>query len=280
VDALIWIRKSLSPTVDRLRLRSLARNIYRRLLWLRYGANGLALTRQNDRTWKLHHEVALRGEFQEFDTVLWLRGVIRPGDCVLDIGANVGQMTLEAAVLTGPTGIVVAIEPAPGNLNLLKRHITENAFADRVRVVEAACGARHGVTTSFYFVGNDRTTVGSGHSTNEQAVSSQSTLTSESIPLVSIDGLCREFGLTPNVIKIDVEGGELEVLRGAREVLRTCQPHVLFGFHPFGFVDPAHATREIRELLNHCGYNTPEPETIGAYNFSEYEAIPSRAVRR
>ena len=277
MDVLIWIHRKLDSAVDRVHLRPLAKFVYRRLLALRYGTHGLAVAAQNDRVWKLHHEVILRGEFQEFDTILWLRSVIQPGDFIMDIGANIGQMTLEAATLTGPNGKVIAIEPAPGNVKLLELHVRANCVDDRVQVIEAACGVDHGTTTSFYIVGPDKDAIGSGHTLNCQAVADMGTVC-QKVNVVSIDGICRETGIVPAVIKIDVEGGELDVLRGAKWALDRYRPRVRFGFHPFGFDDPIAATREIRQLLATCGYNTPEP--VGhAYNLEEYEAMPVNGTK-
>src|SRR5256714_13335735 len=133
-DALMWIRRALQPVVDRLGLRPAARFCFRRLAAWRYGADGLAAVRQNDRLWKYDLDVATRAEVYEPATVAWLRRRVRPADCVLDVGANVGQLTLESAALVGPAGTVIAVEPAPGNVRLLRRHVEANGMADRVRV--------------------------------------------------------------------------------------------------------------------------------------------------
>src|SRR5262245_40918923 len=102
MDILILLKRRLDKIVGRLGVRPAARSVYRKLLKLRYGENGLATASHNGRTWKLHYEVALRGEYAEFETIEWLREVVKLGDCVIDVGANIGQMTLEAAHLVGP----------------------------------------------------------------------------------------------------------------------------------------------------------------------------------
>ncbi|MEX0643457.1 MAG: FkbM family methyltransferase [Pirellulales bacterium] len=281
MDALIWLRKSLSPHLDRFRLRRLARNVYRSLLRLRYGADGLATTRQNGRTWKLHYEVALRGELQEFDTIRWLQKVVKPGDCVIDVGANVGQMTLEAAHLVGSGGKVVAIEPAPGNLKLMRAHVAANGFSDRVEIIEAACAFDNEGDVVLHIYGDRTDCVGSGHTTREHPIATEKSVSNIRVPKVSIDGLCADHNLTPRVIKIDVEGAEIEVVRGAISTLRTFRPRVRIGFHPFAFADASEATWELRELLAGCGYETPEPVVGGSYELREYEATysPDTAIR-
>jgi FkbM family methyltransferase len=223
--------------------------------------------------WRYHYDVLLRGEYQEYDTILWLRDTIRAGDCVLDIGANVGQMTLEAALLVGAAGRVIAIEPAPGNLALLQAHVEANGFADRVEVVPAACCAVHGGQAVLQIIGIAPSAIGSGHNLGSRSDfhGPQCRL---SVPAVSIDGLCRERNLSPAVIKIDVEGAEIEVLRGAVETLRRCRPQLRFGFHPFAFSDPRAATAEIRELLTACEYASSTPGPAATYSLEEYDAKP------
>jgi len=115
MDALTYIRKRLQPIVTRLGLRPIAQRVYRRLLRWRYGRDGVATARVNGREWRLLLEVALLDEVYVPETNDWLRRAVKPGDVVLDIGANVGLVTLEAAWLAGPAGRVVAVEPAPGN---------------------------------------------------------------------------------------------------------------------------------------------------------------------
>jgi FkbM family methyltransferase len=267
----------MGPHLDRLKLRQLARGIYRALLQLRYGADGLATTMQNGRTWKLHYEVALRGEYAEFDTIEWLRKVVKPGGCVIDVGANVGQMTLEAAHLVGPSGKVVAIEPAPGNLKLLCAHIAANGFADRVEIIPAACSSSSGGEIILHVYGDRSDNVGSGHSVCEGAIGDEATV-NVSVPKVSIDKICAERQLVPSVIKIDVEGAEIDVIRGAVSTLRAHHPSVRFGFHPFAFADSSEATQELRALLAECGYSSPEPDAGEGYDLREYEALPLEAI--
>jgi FkbM family methyltransferase len=272
MDFLIWLRRTLQPVVDRLHVRPLAQRCYRRILALRYGPDDLATVRQNDRTWKYALTFALQGEQSEYDTILWFRRAVRPGDCVIDVGANVGQMTLEAAHLVGPTGKVLAVEPGPGNLALLRRHVGANGFADRVEIIPAACTAADGGEVELSLVGASPDVINSGHTIRTTALDGRGYAAAVRVPAVSVDGLCRERGARPVAIKIDVEGAELEVLKGCEQTLRACRPSVWFAFHPFAFGDPAAATRDIRALFERCGYTTPEPGPGGAYELLEYEA--------
>lgn len=250
-QVLLPIYWTLRPVVDRLHLNAVARPLWA-AVWQRRAPRFIQ-ARQNGRTWWLDSEVALRGLEVEVETIHWLRSVVRPGMMVIDVGANVGQMTLEMAHLVGPAGRVIAIEPGPGNLALLRRHVAENGFADRVQIVEAACCATHGGEAEIQIAGDSVDTVGNGFQLAGLDLRPDRQLAAERlkkmVPLISLDGFCQELGLRPAVMKIDVEGAEVEVLRGAPRVLAECTPALRIGFHPFAFADPARAQRDIEAML-------------------------------
>ncbi len=260
-QVLLPIYWTLRPVVDRLHLNALARPLWAKL-WDRRTPR-LIHARQNGRTWWLDSEVALRGLEVEAETIQWLRSVIKPGMTVVDIGANVGQMTLEMAHLVGPAGRVIAIEPGPGNLAVLRRHLAQNGFAKRVTVIEAACCASHGGESEIQIAGETTDVVGNGFQLTGLDLRPDREFAKErlktKVSLISLDGICRELGLRPAVVKIDVEGAEIEVLRGAHRVLAEFSPAVRFGFHPFAFADPAAAQREIEALFAAAGMR-PEPQ--------------------
>lgn len=129
------------------------------------------------------------------------------GDVVYDIGAHVGLYTLLAARRAGCTGRVIAFEPHPGNLRHLVRHIQVNHI-ENVTVIPAAVSDRDGRAR---FV--EGQTTATGHLGVGGGLE---------VDVVSLDQLRRSGQIPPpRVIKIDVEGGEHEVLIGAREVLGT-----------------------------------------------------------
>lgn len=281
-DVLISAHSTLRPLFHSLPLsgQTLAKSIYRRLLQLRYGQLRLAESWQNGRLWKLHPEVALRGQEAEIETIEWFRKVILTGMDVLDIGANVGQMTLEMAYLVGSQGRVIAVEPGPGNVRLLKAHVEGNEFADRVSIVAAACADRDKQTIDLKIFGEDVEVVGSGFS----IVDVPQTKTEEKlqvhwiqVPTTTIDALCAEFSLAPQVIKIDVEGAELLVLKGAHDTLAKSRPIIHFSFHPFAFPNPEEVSWEICSLFANYEYTIQNVDGAGveeSLGLSEYVASP------
>lgn len=271
---LLPVYRALRPVVDRCGLNALARPVWA-ALWKK-NASGLVRAKQNGRIWWLDPEVALRGEDAEMETVEWLRAVIAPGMTVMDVGANVGQMTLEMAHLVGPTGRVIAIEPGPGNLAVLRRHVVQNGYQERVTVIAAACCAVHGGSMELDIPGGNAAGVGSGFQLkgigierNPQAATMANTRLE--VSAVSIDGVVAAKKIVPAVLKIDVEGAEVEVLRGARSSLLNCRPATAIGFHPFAFKDPAAAQAEIVGMCESAGLRF-YPPSEAAWTLAEYFA--------
>jgi FkbM family methyltransferase len=278
-DILLWCHRKLGPVARRVGVQRLARRVYEGIAARRYPPGTLCTAIQNGRTWRLRREVAERGELQEFDTISWLREVLRPGMTVIDVGANVGQMTLEMAALVGPKGRVIAVEPSPGNLEYLHQHVEGNGFGHRVTVIAAACSDEDGGEVSF-FVGSEDgvSSVGSGHNIIGAApIISQShhlQVRELHVPRVSVDGLCQRLNVQPAVIKIDVEGAELLVVKGAEATLKRSRPRVRVGFHPFAFGDPRIASEQLVSLARRSGYRLADVEPGQTLELEEYDLIP------
>jgi FkbM family methyltransferase len=273
-QVLLPIYRTLRPIVDRCRLNALARPVWA-VLWKKQSTN-LVHAEQNDRVWWLDPDVALRGTDAEIETVKWLRSVIEPGMTVIDVGANVGQLTLEMAHLVGPTGRVIAIEPGPGNLAVLRRQVEGNGFAERVTIIAAACCTLHSSKMELEIPGQTVDTVGSGFQLRGIGISQNPA--AASLPIakltvntVSLDGVMAELKVAPAVLKIDVEGAEVEVLRGGRDLLHKNRPALAVGFHPFAFKQPDAAQAEIIALCGEAGLRF-ENQDAKPWGLDEYFA--------
>jgi FkbM family methyltransferase len=273
-EALLSIYRTLRPIVDGCRLNAVARPVWA-AVWKRR-SKALIRARQNGRTWNLDPDVALRGSELEMDTIRWLRSVVRPGTTAIDVGANVGQMTLEMAHLVGPRGRVIAIEPGPGNLEVLRRHVAGNGFGDRVTVIGAACCAHHGGRMDLSIPAESPLEVGSGFQLSgigigQNPLSAGCRLIAFEVATVSLDGVVADLGIKPSVLKIDVEGAEREVVRGAAGLLSTFRPEVALGFHPFAFERPGEAQGEIVAQFERAGLTFPQAGA-GTWALGEYVA--------
>jgi FkbM family methyltransferase len=140
------------------------------------------------------------------------RAAINRGGVALDVGANVGAYAMVLGQWVGPSGAVFAFEPAPAIFDGLAAHVRLNDLGQVVRPVRAAVGDRTG-TAELILSGT------AGES--RLAAGSDSGVAATTVQTVSIDDFCACEAAVPDFIKIDVEGWELAVLRGARNTIRA-----------------------------------------------------------
>lgn len=140
---------------------------------------------------------------------------VREGDVVLDIGANLGAYTLLFAQWVGERGRVYAFEPAPDARRGLAQHVVMNDVAARVVVLREAVSGTPG-TARFLATGTSGANRLTGGAEREAT----------DVVTTSIDAFCAPLGLRPRLIKVDVEGAELDVLRGARQTIAAGGGHL------------------------------------------------------
>ena len=141
----------------------------------------------------------------------WMKSYFKPnkGDVVIDVGAHVGKYSLPAAKLVGEKGKVIAIEAHPGNFKALQTNILLNGFKNIIAIEIAA------------FNQDNKRLLLSGSRDNGFSLKSNLKENSFEVETRTIDSLSQELGIEKvNWVKIDVEGAEVEVLEGMREVLR------------------------------------------------------------
>ena len=168
----------------------------------------------------------VRGRY-EADEVRLTRGILRPGDTAIDVGAHIGFFTMQMAAAVGAAGHVYAFEPFDANADLLEKSLDENRFGDRVIVRRAAVGAAAGSATLTFpeetlnsggaYLLRDGSAPLAGHRT-------------KGVPVVALDGL--DLRRPVRFIKMDVEGAEPQVIRGAEGILREDRPVILSELHP------------------------------------------------
>ena len=145
-----------------------------------------------------------------------LASCVRPGQTVLDVGANIGYFSLLLATLVGPTGKVLAVEASPAILNELRANIALNKLEDRIQVFPIAA-----------WDSSETLTLHQGPSDNSGLTSLRDLEQSSSdfrIPARPLDGLS---GDAIDCIKFDIEGAELHALRGMPQILAARPPIVL-----------------------------------------------------
>lgn len=163
-----------------------------------------------------------------------MASLLHPDDTMYDIGANVGYYTLLASQRVGPGGRVVAFEPLPANVRLVERHVRLNRVRN-VSVHEVAVSDHEGRAR---FAPNA-----------SNAMGRLSDSGSIEVAMVSVDNIVATANLPdPALLKIDVEGAELGVLRGAVELLDRARPSILLATHG------ANVHQQCCDFLRNAGY--------------------------
>jgi FkbM family methyltransferase len=185
-------------------------------------------------------------------TIASYRKVVRPGDIVLDIGANIGSHTLPLAARVGASGRVVGVEPTKFAMDKLRRNLALNPeFSDIVVPVQAMLsnsteGAPPVTLPSSWPLDQ------SGDVHPEMRSVEQSTVGAE---MLTVDALVSRLEL-PSVdfIKLDVDGYEVAVLEGAENVLRTHAPRIVMELAEYTLVERGRSLDELLEMLVGHGY--------------------------
>jgi FkbM family methyltransferase len=167
----------------------------------------------------------VRGRYEEQE-IDFARRVLRPGDTAVDAGAHIGFFTVQMAAAVGATGHVYAFEPFDGNADLLERSVAENRFENRVTVQRAAVGAAAGSATLTFPV---ETLNSGGAYLLRDATAPLAGNRKKEVPLVALDAL--DIRRPVRFIKMDVEGAEPQVLRGAARILEKDRPVILSELH-------------------------------------------------
>jgi FkbM family methyltransferase len=151
----------------------------------------------------------------------------RTGWIVVDVGAHMGFYTARAAALVGPSGKVIAVEPDDSNYAILKRNI-EQCRLSNVTAVNAALSNQDGIARMAV------SWASTGHVLIQNQSQSDSQSSVRAVRTVRLDTLTRELGIEKvDLVKIDVEGAEMLVLKGAKECLEKSSARIVVETHSF-----------------------------------------------
>src|SRR4051794_21042545 len=168
----------------------------------------------------------LRGNYEQ-DEIRFVRALLKRGDTAIDVGGHIGYFTMQMAEAVGADGRVYAFEPLDANADLLEQSVAENGFGDRVRFERAAVGATTGTATLTFPI--ETLNSGGAYLLRDGSEPLAGNL-KRAVPRVALDAL--DLRRPVRVIKMDVEGAEPQVLRGAQRILADDKPVILSELHP------------------------------------------------
>ena len=221
-----------------------------------FGKGNQAVVRHGGLRWSLDLEegidfsIYLLGAFER-STASTLRALVKPGDTVLDIGANIGAHTLGLARSVGAKGKVFAFEPADFAFQKLLRNLALNPeLEQRTHASQAMLGSGTEKPRAGVYASWPLEKVDSVHPKHRgRFVSTQGAVAD------TLDGFVERQGIGRiNLIKMDVDGNELPVLQGGRRVLHEQRPIIVMEMSPYVHAEEQNSFAAMIELLRGLRY--------------------------
>lgn len=189
----------------------------------------------------ISRELALRGIREERGTEIMYE-ILKTGQVIVDIGANIGYYVLMESKIVGPTGKIYAIEPVPDNVTMLRKNIELNGY-DNIEVFCHAMGSSDTVSKIYL---SDRCNWHSMIQRNDNG-------TSLEVPVYTLDTFLSNK-LQPNLVRMDVEGFETEIIKGMVKTLSNTPELMLFiELHPH--IMEKHDVISLLETLRMNGFD-------------------------
>jgi FkbM family methyltransferase len=207
------------------------------------------------------------------NVIAWMDEYLRPGDNFLDVGANCGWLSMRAARRVGCSGRVIAFEPSPILADILHYHRRVNGLPQITIVPKAVSNSDS--EAAFFLLNRGFSFRNSLTIENDDApfVRPEDKLRI-TVPTVTLDRYCADSDLRPTMLKIDVEGAELFVLEGCREILRQARPVIIVGVHPY-WLPAGQDAGQIFALLAEYGYAVKDSVTgrVHGYHVGDYLCV-------
>lgn len=178
---------------------------------------------------------------------------LKTGDVFYDIGSNVGFFSIIAAKLVGDKGKVYAFEPGSENAKSIRHNAQLNNFS-QIEVIEKAVSSNSGQGQLLL------ATYAGGHAL--ATADAPPDLAGEvTVDLVSIDDLIAQNKIEPpNFVKVDVEGAELDVLKGMTETIKTYQPTIIYEVDDGDRTAYERKYQELADFLKSFNYRVTQTE--------------------
>ena len=231
-------------------------------LWLTGGDPRTVACRRNGVQWLLDLDegvqLALYLGVYERSTTRALARLARPGAITIDVGANIGAQALPVAVRVGQQGQVIAVEPADSAMARLRANCGLNPdLRSRITLVHRALGAPGDRPAESYFASWPLETRANAHPVHLGNPEGSSAAGS------TLDGLVAELNVARvDLIKLDVDGHELPVLRGALATLEKHHPVVVFELAPYLLEERGDSPSDLPQLFLSLGYHLYDEETF------------------
>jgi FkbM family methyltransferase len=171
------------------------------------------------RLWRGEHELAVQKA---------ILAAVDSGSVVYDIGAHAGSLALGVTRLVAESGRVVAFEADPSNVESLRENASRNHLTASLQIVHAAVWSRGMINIPFRRSGIRRSHGGVETDLQHPVLANGELI---NVPAITLDDFIANGGPVPRLVKVDVEGGEHEVLSGGTTLFTTQRPLIITEVH-------------------------------------------------
>jgi FkbM family methyltransferase len=180
---------------------------------------------------------------------------LKPGMVFFDVGANIGAVSLHGALLVGPSGQVHSFEPVPAIVDRLAANVSRNGLTDVIRIHTVALADTCGKAKISF----------ADKEANNQGMASLVTISEgflqEEVETITLDEFVRRQGINHiDLMKIDIQGAEPLLIKGAKEVFGSPDaPDLIMEFQPGQLV----TLKDLAAMIEECGYEIYKIEKTG-----------------
>lgn len=209
-----------------------------------------------------------RGVGESYEPDVWaaLMAEVRAGDVFVDVGAFVGLYAIAVAKRLSNGGEVVAFEPDPNNYAILEKHIRLNGIGSNATAVQCAVGSMDG-SVAF----------DAGRGLESKVSTAPATGDGVTVRMSTLDSVFADRKV--DILKVDVEGAELQVLQGGERLLKDDlrRPRVLFiEVHPYAWADNDTTSDLLLTFLGECGYSVFSLSGSEVHEITRYGEVIAR----
>ena len=187
-----------------------------------------------------------------------MKNVLKSGMTVLDIGGNIGYYVLIEASLVGKYGKVYAIEPDPRNFKLLNMNIKLNKFDQIVRTYQYAISSGRGIKKFHLTVNRNYPSMLDVKEWSDYMTRKMRNVKIDemNVETISVDDFVAMENILPDVIRMDIEGYEIEAIKGMATTLNNMKKnsYLFFEFHPILLKNPTQKIKEVLEIIYNSGF--------------------------
>jgi FkbM family methyltransferase len=219
---------------------------------------------------------------REDDMIQVIKEELKPGMTVIDCGSNIGFYPLLEANILKNNGVIYAIEPDIRNYNILNKNVELCQYGATIKPFQMAVSNKNGVSKMFVA---EQSNLNKLSSKDDKSFSERHSVNSTvEVKTTTMDDFCIKENISPNLVRMDIEGFEVEVFQGMKNIFEEAESGfmVFLELHPHSYSKERSFAKELEKLFE-LGYyakilisaGEPVPQKYKEFGYSPKKEIVS-----